>query len=136
MMQKFSYPPPSSHHDKRYVPRWQVNNRVQFAVDQRDKVHQGYTKDISCAGACLQLDSHSLLIQQKINLTIYLSDTASVQVKGQVAWINPKEDGCDVGVSFCDVSDKVQATLLDYAFEVNRQGIVNHWFKDWDGQPQ
>ena len=71
-------------------------------------------------------------VNQKINLTIYLTDSVSVKVVGNVLWCKKIPKGILAGVIFEDTKPKTQQTILDYAFEIKRDDLVNHWFKGWD----
>jgi len=76
--------------DKRYLPRWEVENRVLYRLDNESNPHEGQSKDISCTGACIRTKS-KLSPQQKVKLTIYLSEASSIQVEGEIVWNKSSE---------------------------------------------
>ena len=116
--------------DKRYIPRWEVNNRILYQVNDSEAL-ECLSKDISCTGACL-LVNKELSLQEKLRLKIYLEEGASVSVNGRVAWCKRvKHDQYLIGISFDGPTPEAQETILNYAFEIRRKDVVNHWFKGW-----
>jgi len=117
--------------DKRYIPRWSVKNRIFFQVDSEAQRHEACTHDISCAGVSLETDQ-DLLHQQKINLTVYLSERKSIKVDGRILWNKKTPQGHLIGVLFENIDPESQNLILDYAFEIKREDLVKHWFKGWE----
>lgn len=117
--------------DQRYFPRWEVNNRVLYQLEDQADIMQGKTKDLSCAGACIAVDRP--LTNQKIKLTFFLSRNASVDVEGNVLWSLKTDEGdVEIGVAFTEISPQSQDLILQHAFEVNREEVVRHWFDGWN----
>ena len=69
--------------DQRYLPRWEVQNRVVYSSDRDPYLHEAHTKDLSCAGACLRMHE-PLAPAQKVKMTVYLSENISVKLDGVV----------------------------------------------------
>ena len=123
----------SSHEDgpdQRYLPRWEVKNRVICRVDKEKKPIECASRDISCCGACISCDE-KFDVKQKVKLTIYLSEKTSVQVEGEIVWNKPAEGENLVGVMFANTSEQAQELILQHAFEVKKQEVINHWYKGW-----
>ncbi|MBF0484016.1 MAG: PilZ domain-containing protein [Candidatus Omnitrophica bacterium] len=120
--------------DDRYLPRWEVENKVLFQLDDSIGIHEAATKDLNCSGACIRSDS-DFHADQKVKLTIYLDDNTPVTVHGNIRWIknsnrnrvNEKE----IGISFYNTPESAQDLILQYAFELNERKLANYWFKDW-----
>jgi len=117
--------------DSRYLPRWEVNNRVFFRAEEDKHVYEGLSRDISCAGACLMLPE-VFQVGQKVQLTIFLSENVSVDVEGKILWSKQCEDGNLIGIDFSETNQKAKEMILKYAFEVKKDDIVKHWFNGWN----
>lgn len=119
--------------DQRYLPRWNVKNRVKYALCDRDGINEGTTQDLSCAGACLK--SEELLMPgQELRMKIFLDEENAVEVLGHVVWNRLSSDGRYAGVHFDTASPECQDTILNYAFEINPDTMVKHWFSGWNNQ--
>ena len=119
--------------DQRYLPRWEVKNRLLFQSEDYTNPQEGQTRDMSCSGVSfstnLNLNAH-----QKIKLTIYLSPHTAVKVSGQVIWIKSLAGENQVGVSFFNTSQKTQDLILEHAFELKHKSVVGHWYNGWNGK--
>lgn len=120
-----------SHPDeKRYVPRWEVKNPVTGIID--DKIDlQGEIVDLSCAGTRITFDQGLGEVNQKVELTVYLSDDIKVDLHGNIVWAKNVWDKREVGVKFFNTSSRIQQMILDHSYEVDRKTVVNHWFEGW-----
>ncbi len=127
--QKISAVNVSKGKDKRFLPRWEVNNRISCQFGNSHQVYQCVSKDLSCSGACFYSDV--LPASNQVKLKIFLSERQSVDVKGKLAWKKMENDRHLLGVSFFETPEAVQETILKYAFEINRKDIVRHWFNGW-----
>ncbi|MBF0478136.1 MAG: PilZ domain-containing protein [Candidatus Omnitrophica bacterium] len=122
--------------DDRYLPRWEVENKVLYQIDDDIGIREAATKDLNCAGTCLRTQNE-FHTDQKVKLTIYLDDNTPVTIHGQIRWIkdsdhkHPQEK--EVGISFFNTPETVQNLILQYAFELNEKKLANYWFKDWNG---
>ena len=116
----------------RYFPRWEVADRVVYSVDGDRVSREGTTKDISCAGACI-IGNRYLNSQQKIQMTVHLSETTSIKLNGHVQWVRHDDGALHMGVTFYETSDHVQELILQHAFEIDREKVVKQWFKGWEG---
>lgn len=120
--------------EKRYFPRWEVNNRICYRLAPEHAVHECRSRDLNCCGACL-LTNQSLSPDQKIKLTVYLEDDVAVHVEGIVLWSRSNHDHQFlVGVNFMETSKRIQDLILDHAFEIKKKDLVKHWFKGWEVQ--
>ena len=124
---------PLERDEKRYFPRWEVNNRISYRLgpDQRD--HECRSRDLNCCGACL-LTNQPLFPDQKLRMTVYLAEDVAVHVEGKVLWSKSDDDQFLVGVNFLETSKRIQDIILDYAFEIKKEDLIKHWFKGWDNK--
>jgi len=117
--------------DKRYLPRWEVSNRILYQVQGDGQRKESLSHDLSCAGASI-LTEESITPNEKLQLTIYLDREVSVRVDGRVCWSVPVAKKHLIGINFEQTSRKAQDLILKYAFELDRAKLVRHWFKGWD----
>jgi hypothetical protein len=116
--------------DKRYFPRWEVQNRVIYHLEENPDNYEARTKDLSCAGACL-ISRKNNPLNQKVKLTIYLSASRAVSVEGKIVWSQPLDGAFELGVDFENVNLKSQDIILQHAFEFKHADVVKNWFKGW-----
>ncbi len=119
--------------DKRYFPRWEVKNRVLFQKDSDCEVHEGTTKDLSCAGTCL-FTEQPLILHEKIKLVVYLSEEVSLSLQGIVVWIKGSESLREIGVIFYNTPSEAQDLMLQFAFSLNKERFLTNIFKGWNDQ--
>ena len=119
--------------DQRYLPRWEIKNRVFYSLDSDQHPKEALTKDLSGTGVCI-LTRESIIPHQKIQLTIYLSEVTMVKVQGNIVWIKPAVNQNQIGINFHEISDQAQELILQHAFEINKAGVLKHWFDGWDGK--
>ena len=119
-----------SNDDKRYIPRWEVDNRILLQAEDDDNVKECRSRDISCVGICL-FTPQEISVNQKVRLTVYLSEATQIQVIGTILWTKKTADGNLVGIIFEDTKPETQDLILDYAFEIKREDLVKHWFQGW-----
>ena len=122
----------SEESDKRYFPRWEVEDPVQYTIKGNDKSFLGKTKDISCAGACILVDEY-IEPDQKINMTMQLSSGVKVDLNARILWVRSENGQLEMGGTFYDTPDEVQDTILQYAFKLDKDKVIKQWFKGWDG---
>lgn len=115
----------------RYFPRWEVNNRVLYRTDGDKELYEGKTKDISCAGARIvggtQGSPH-----QKIKMSVQLSEGTTIRLTARILWVKCDVEKPEMGVIFCDISDDIQDSILQHAFEIDKDKVVKQWFKGWN----
>src|SRR6267142_2588789 len=116
--------------DKRYLPRWVVNQRVLYQKENEPFYRECRSKDIHCEGACIS-PTEGLPLDQKLTLTIYISEDVAVHVQGKVLWAMNLPQQNLVGLQFSNVSQKVQDMILQYAFNCNKEAMRKHWFEGW-----
>jgi hypothetical protein len=119
--------------DKRYLPRWEVKNRILCVPEKDAPVQECESRDISSLGACLSTQEN-IPIDQKIKLKIYLTEKRSFDVDARIKWKKTTAEGYSIGVIFEDVTPEIQELILSYAFEVKRDDVVRHWFRGWEGK--
>ena len=117
--------------DRRYFPRWAVENRVIYTVESSKTPQEAKTKDLSGAGACLWV-KEPLELNQKMKLIIYLSENVTVRLNAQVTWAKQCGNQNYAGVSFYNTSLQAQDLILEHAFDLDREQFVQHFFKGWD----
>ncbi len=114
--------------DRRHLPRWKINNRVLYHLEDHPQTQVGCLKDLSTAGASIFIDK-ALQLEDKLKLIIRLSEVRIINIDGRLIWIKEDKNTFLIGVSFYNVSEHCQQLILDHAFELNRQQLVEHWFQ-------
>ena len=118
--------------DNRYLPRWEVTNRVVFHLDdQNHHPLEGQTRDLHCEGACI-LVNRELKPRQRLKLNIELDKNITVDLQGFVSWCKTSGGQNLVGITFTDTSDAQKDLIFQHAFELNRDEFVKKWFNGWD----
>jgi len=123
----------SNSEDKRYLPRWKVDNRVLYRLNNDQELKEAYSRDINSAGLCMCV-AEDIAQGDKVKLTVFLAEETSVKAQGKVVWTRHSFGPKQVGILFFDLTDQTQDLILQYAFEVDKQQTIDHWFKGWDGQ--
>lgn len=121
------YPGP----ERRYLPRWEVNNRVLCRTEEGFDSVECRSMDLSCSGVCLVM-RQKFQPAQRVKLTIYLTEAKAVEVDGRVAWSRVSGYGNLAGVSFENTELGIQDTILKYAFEFKKNALLQHWFEGWE----
>lgn len=116
--------------EKRYLPRWNVNNRVLYLKEEGLAYQECRSRDINAEGACI-CPSEALAVNQPLKLTFYLSEGIAVYAQGKVKWVKNQADQKIVGLQFDNVSEKTQDMILQYAFNFNKAALTKHWFQGW-----
>jgi len=116
--------------EQRYIPRWEVHNRIFYQLMDDSERREASSRDLSCAGICLQTDQE-VAVNQKVKLKVYLSENKSIDLQGHILWTQQTPRGYLAGIAFEDIKPENQDVILDYAFEINRDDLVDHWFKGW-----
>lgn len=119
--------------ERRYLPRWEVNNRVLCRLDNSMDAVECRSIDLSCSGIGM-LIRDQIPLQQKLKLTIYLTEVKALEVEGHVVWQKASSYGNLTGINFENTSLEVQDTLLKYAFEFKKKDLINHWYEGWGGE--
>jgi len=121
----------SANSDSRYFPRWEVDEQVFCQLEGESEVREGKTRDISCAGARIA-GNWQISPRQKIKIIIQLSKTAKVSLNAHILWVKTNSDQQEMGVTFYDTPDDIQDSILQHAFELNKEKVLKQWFKGWD----
>ena len=117
--------------DQRYFPRWEVENRVLYQLEDQMDTLEAQTIDLSCAGACLTVPK-TIRPQQTIKLVIYLSPNKFINVNGKIIWTKSVGGEQQIGIQFENISLKNQDIILQHAFEVRHDQVTRNWFKGWE----
>lgn len=117
--------------DQRYLPRWEISNRVYFYLDHDARTYQGTTKDLSACGTCITTEP-ILPLRDKIKLTVFLSPHTSFEVDGRIMWSKTVDGEMQLGVLFETATQKIQELILRHAFEIQKNKVVDQWFKGWN----
>jgi len=121
----------SNRDDQRYIPRWEVHNRIFYQLIGEPEPREAHSRDLSCAGICLKTEQE-IIPDQKVKLKIYLSENKSIDVQGHILWTRKISQGYLAGIVFDNIKPENQDVILDYAFEISRNDLINHWFKGWE----
>jgi hypothetical protein len=128
MEKKMSFP------DKRYLPRWNVANHIDYHLHDESVTHKGKSRDLSSVGICLQTQT-LLPVNSTVKLVVYLSENTSFPVEGRVMWSRVADQGGYLaGIHFEGVAPHDQEMILQFAFEVCRPNLVKHWFNGWPSE--
>ena len=121
--------------DKRYFPRWSVQNKILYRKEENSTYQEALSKDINGSGACFSCPE-KIKPSTKINLLLYLADSVAVEVTGRVLWNKDGDSHNLVGVRFENTAAQVQEMILQYAFECKPEDFMRHWFKGWENSPE
>ena len=125
----------SKNPEHRYFPRWEIDKRAQYSLQQSVTDKEARAVDLSCSGACI-ITEDPLLPTQKLKLNIYLNDVTVVNISGRIIWVKHWSNQNEAGVDFDAIDQKTQDLILDHAFNLKKQDLINYWFKGWDGRPR
>ena len=116
--------------DRRYLPRWQVDNKILYQAEEGAALGECRSRDINSSGACIRMPD-DVPLQQRLNLTIFLAkDIDPIQVRGAVVWKAPHDGENWFGIKFDRVSEKTNDLIFNYAFEYKKDEVMKRWFKD------
>ena len=119
----------TSPQDRRYLPRWEVDNKILFKKEDETTEYECHSKDINCTGACIRT-REDIAPNQELDLTIYLADDIEpIRVHGRTLWRIARDNESLVGGHFDRVSDKTGDLIFNYAFEYKKEEVLRHWFK-------
>jgi c-di-GMP-binding flagellar brake protein YcgR len=106
--------------DHRYLPRWEVNNRVLYHIEPNHESHHGQTCDLSYAGARISTTTKPDIAQQ-IDMTVFLAPHSPIKIKGHVLWTRETDaqHSVEMGVRFDNPDPQTQDLILQHAFEMN-----------------
>ena len=115
--------------DRRYLPRWEVDNKIRYQKENDAPYQECRSKDINCSGACMRT-SEDIPLNQALNLTIYLADGIEpIYVHGHTRWRVVRDNESLVGIQFDRINDKTSDRIFQYAFEYKREELMKRWFK-------
>jgi len=117
--------------NKRYTPRWGVQTHFTCRMNEEDTVYEGHLKDMSCSGACITTDQ-CFAINQKINLTLFLSEKGIVRLCGTAVWTKVVNFQKRVGIHFFNTNSETQETIFQHVLNVNKEFVTDYWFKGWE----
>ena len=115
--------------DRRYLPRWEVDNKILYLKEGDSEYRACRSKDINCVGACIRTDE-AIDINKPLSLTVYLAEGIEpVYVHGRAVWHKSTGDENLVGIQFDQVSDKTSERIFAYVFEYKRDELMKNWFR-------
>jgi len=117
--------------DHRYFPRWKIDRRAQYHLMQRLSEKEARAVDLSCTGTCI-VTQDPLLPTQKLEMNLFLNDATALTVRGRVVWVKHFPKLNEAGILFDAIDQKTQDRILDHAFNLNKDDLVNYWFKGWN----
>lgn len=120
-------------HERRYLPRWDVENKILYRKKTDIFYQEAHTKDFNCAGLCLS-SGEPIPENQEVSITLYLSEDVTLNIKGVTSWQKKTEQGYLAGIQFDHISKKAQNLLLEFAFENHQQEVQKRWFDGWAGR--
>ena len=112
--------------EKRYIPRWIVQNKVLYRRENNPAYQETSSRDINCSGASFYC-KEDVLPRQKIKMVMYLSETIAVEVSGTVLWEKNADQKKLIGVRFEEITPNVQDMILQYAFEYKKEDLTQRW---------
>ncbi len=114
--------------DLRYLPRWEVDNRILLRREKEITPHECHSKDINATGVCLRT-TEDIKPDTMLNLTIYLAeDIDPIHVYGKVLWKKELEGQHHLGVRFEQMSDNTGNLIFQYAFEYKKEDLIKRWY--------
>ena len=117
-------------HDRRYLPRWEVDNKILYQKENEDTYHECRSKDINATGACMRT-TEDITPNQQLNLTIYLADDIEpISIHGQTVWRVSREKENLVGIRFDRITEKTSDLIFHYAFEYKKEELMKRWFRE------
>ena len=117
--------------DRRYLPRWEVNNRVLYRTEDAAYPHECTSRDIHYGGMCIK-SKESIVPGQELMLTIQLSPKADpIEASGRSVWSRADADETVAGIRFERLTSEAHEMIYNYAFEFQRGEMTKNWFKGW-----
>ena len=121
--------------DRRYLPRWEVHNKIFFKAEDATIPHECFSKDINSIGACIVTDQ-PLDLNKRLQLKIFLADDIRpIEALGRPIWNLGKENQHMVGIRFERITAEAKDLIFQYAFEYQRDDLMKHWYKSPSTSP-
>ena len=120
--------------ERRYLPRWEVNNRIQYQLGPYADQLEGATKDLNSSGASVVV-GRDPLVYKRIRMTVYLDKNVSFDVDGNIMWTKKENDQYVLGVRFQNLTPEAQDLILEHAFRIDKKKFLKHLFKGWQNPP-
>lgn len=126
----------SSPAERRYLPRWEVNNRVSYQIKgPYEELREGQTRDLNCSGTAIVVGQDPT-IYKNIKLTIYLDQAIPIEAQGEIMWIQNFSGKYLLGIRFIQIDESSQELILDHAFKIDKSKFVDHFFKGLNNPPE
>jgi len=121
--------------DNRYFSRWEVERRLLFYQGPYPKHNtppqEAKTIDLSCSGVRIWT-SEEILKGQKIRMILFFSIESYINLTGDVCWVKSNDHLYkQAGIQFYNTPENSKDIILDEAFNVDRNKVVESWFKGW-----
>ena len=129
---KLNLPPleqESKDSNRRYLPRWETNNKILYRRANEVIYREARSKDISATGVCLSTPDN-IAPRESLNMVIYLAqDHTPLSIRGKTVWRKSCEAGNLIGIQFENSNDKISELIFNFAFEFKRDELSKRWFK-------
>jgi c-di-GMP-binding flagellar brake protein YcgR len=117
--------------EKRHCPRWAVVSRIFYQLNGDTTIHESQSVNISATGICFT--TPELLSENtRIKMNIFISGERVLPVGGQVIWSKSENGRHQAAIRFSDISSRSQEMILEHAFEMKKEDMVNYWFQGWN----
>ncbi len=120
-------PASSSQSERRYLPRWNTQSRIVYRKLHDNSIHECVSRDINCKGLSILTDD-ALLPNQKLNMTVYLSDMDYFSIDATVLWKKMSQEKSLVGLHFDMMDEEIRDMIFNFAFEYKKQELLKHWY--------
>ena len=116
--------------DRRYLPRWEVHNKILFRREEETACRQCLSKDINSIGTCI-VTEEPVELNKPLVMTIYLADDIEpIEAVGRPIWNSVKENQNLAGVRFERISSKARDLIFQFAFVHKKEDLMWQWYKN------
>ncbi len=122
--------PPSKIIEKRQAPRWEIDGRVWYQLENETEIKEAKALNLTCTGIGI-CSTGDLAPLQKIKITFFLNLQQPLSVKGTACWSKKSGHEIFAGITFNNPHHETQNLILQYALDLNRKEVIKHWFKGW-----
>lgn len=118
--------------DNRYLPRWEVANRIDYQLRYDAEKLQASTVDLSCCGARIRTTNKNFSEGQNLKLQVFLSEGECVDLNGTVMWTKEEDSQVIAGLRFFNTTEESQEAIIKHAFELDRAKLRKIWYGDFE----
>ncbi|MCA9400982.1 MAG: PilZ domain-containing protein [Candidatus Omnitrophica bacterium] len=99
--------------DLRTSPRWSGQYRVRLkSKDHENPYNEASTVNVSLDGLCLSLDHENGSLEKNVQLELFLNETESLPLNGEVVWEGDNSPHATIGIKFKDLSEEEKEIIL------------------------